>query len=107
MIVSFVRTLFSSNFCDDRKSALKLGLNCAALLVQHIVHFCFVKQEQRGRTRKQNCFTNNVVQFDPSLTRKLDKYLIYKTKGGFPVMAEATRRQLLEFLLKYGLQVFA
>ena len=45
--------------------------NCKAVLVQHIVNFSFVKQEQRGRRRNNSvaprCCTNNAVQFDPSL----------------------------------------
>ena len=47
----------------------RLGSNYTTLLVQYIVNFSLIKQEQRGRERKQKCNTNNLAQFDPGLRR--------------------------------------
>ena len=55
--------------CFVLRSAVRFGSYCITLLVQHIVivNLSFVKQEQRGRVRKQQCCTNNVGQFDLGL----------------------------------------
>ena len=45
-----------------------MGSNCTTLLVQRLVNFSLLEQEQRGHGRKQQCCTNDVVQFHPSLT---------------------------------------
>ena len=39
---------------------LRLGSNCSTMLVQHIVNFSLVKQEQRGCGRKQLVMIKNV-----------------------------------------------
>ena len=55
MIDFICKSMAASNFCECRKSAQRLGSNCSTLLVQCIVNFSLVKQEQRGPGRKQRC----------------------------------------------------
>ena len=62
---------------------VRLGSNCTTLLVQHIVNLGLVKQEQRDRRIKQQCCTNNVVQFDPSLNPLLKLLLNYQRAINF------------------------
>ena len=55
----------------------------AGIKLYDIVDLSLVKQEQRGRVRKQWCCTNNAVQFDSRLTDPFPKRHRLVHNGGF------------------------